>query len=105
MTLFFTPPPQLCDPIYIAGSTPGSVAWLANSEGFHVHPLNSAKYVTEVVRPALLEGAQKSGRSLDDVAISVSVFIVTGENDQQTAFWREFVRSRSASMPAHRRTG
>ncbi len=107
MTPFFTPPRHDHSiPVYIAGVNTG-LCRLAGElcEGFHVHPLNSAQYIDGTVRPAISEGAQKAGRALSDIALSASVFVVTGETDQETSFWREFVRSQIsfyASTPSYR---
>lgn len=107
MTPFFTPPPhQYTIPIYIAGVNTG-LCNLAGElcDGFHVHPLNSAKYVANVVRPAIAEGAQKAGRSIDDVSIAASVFVVTGENEAQADNLRAFVRQQIsfyASTPSYK---
>ncbi len=107
MTPFFTPPRhEYPIPITIAGVNTG-LCRLAGElcEGFHVHPLNSVKYLTEVVRPAIAEGAARAGRSPDDVALIASVFIVTGRNAQESAAMREFVRQQIAfyaSTPSYR---
>lgn len=107
MTPFFTPPGHNFEiPIYIAGVNTG-LCRLAGElcQGFHIHPLNSAQYIRDVVRPAVSQGAEAGGRTLSDVALSASVFIVTGVNDQQTQFTREFVRSQIsfyASTPSYR---
>src|SRR5512144_2624163 len=60
-------------PIYIAGVNTG-LAKLAGElcNGFHVHPLNTAKYLREVMIPAIEQGAQKAGRKREDVIISIS---------------------------------
>ncbi|NDJ34138.1 MAG: TIGR03617 family F420-dependent LLM class oxidoreductase [Chloroflexi bacterium] len=106
MTPFFTPARHQYDiPIYIAGVNTG-LSKLAGriADGFHVHPLNSAKYLREVVLPAIQEGADDEGRSLDDISISGSVFVITGENDNQKAFWKEFVKQQIsfyASTPSY----
>jgi alkanesulfonate monooxygenase SsuD/methylene tetrahydromethanopterin reductase-like flavin-dependent oxidoreductase (luciferase family) len=34
-------------------------------DGIHVHPLNSPKYIREVMLPAVREGAERAGRSPD----------------------------------------
>ncbi len=107
MTPFFTPPRHdYAIPIYIAGVNTG-LCKLAGQlcEGFHVHPLNSAKYLQEVIRPAISEGAESTGRSIDDVSLSGSVFVVTGMNDQQKEGLREMVRQQIsfyASTPSYR---
>jgi probable F420-dependent oxidoreductase len=107
MTPFFTPPPHRFEiPIYIAGVNTG-LCQLAGElcEGFHVHPLNSVRYLTDVVRPAIESGAQKAARSIEDVTLAASVFLVTGETPTQTDNLREFVRNQIsfyASTPSYR---
>lgn len=107
MTPFFTPPAHEYDiPIYIAGVNTrlcrlaGEVA-----DGFHVHPLNSAAYLREIVRPAISEGAEQAGRRLDDIALSASVFAVTGRDAAEIAASKEAVRQQIsfyASTPSYR---
>ncbi len=107
MTPFFTPPRHVYPiPIYIAGVNTG-LCKLAGElcDGFHVHPLNSAEYLRQVVRPAIAEGAQAAGRSIDDVTISGSVFVVTGRDRSRTDLMREMVRQQIsfyASTPSYR---
>src|SRR5688572_24169801 len=63
-------------PIYVAGVNTG-LARLAGElcEGFHVHPLHSARYVREVILPAMEEGAIKMGRKREDVSVSITAFV------------------------------
>ena len=85
MTPFFSPGPQDHPriPIYIAGVN-RLICKLAGEvcDGFHVHPMHSVKYVKEVVRPLIAEGARVAGRSPDEVELVSSCFVVTGDNDQ-----------------------
>ncbi len=103
MTPFFNPGP--CQhpeiPIYIAGVNTG-LARLAGeaADGFHVHPLNSARYLREVILPAIEAGARKAGRGRGDIAVSVSAFVVT--NPQEDAFTRQQIAF-YASTPSYRR--
>ncbi|HEC24017.1 MAG TPA: TIGR03617 family F420-dependent LLM class oxidoreductase [Chloroflexi bacterium] len=107
MTPFFTPPRHRHDiPIYIAGVNTG-LCRLAGElcDGFHVHPLHSVKYLSEVIRPAISEGAQAAGRTINDVALSASVFVVTGTEAGQRDFVEEMVRQQIAfyaSTPSYR---
>src|ERR1044071_6775654 len=73
-------------PIYIAGVNTG-LAKLAGElcDGFHVHPLHSARYVREVILPAIEEGAKKAGRKREDVTILVNAFVATTPEDRHTA--------------------
>ena len=103
MSPFFNPGPnQYPDiPIYIAGVNTG-LAKLAGevADGFHAHPLNSPRYLKEVIVPAIEDGASQAGRSRADVAVSVSVFVVTNSHEkhfmqQQISFY--------ASTPSYRK--
>jgi probable F420-dependent oxidoreductase len=103
MSPFFNPGPidHPDIPIYIAGVNTG-LARLAGevADGFHVHPLNSPGYIEEVLIPAIEDGAQKSGRTLDDINVSVSAFVVTSPEE------KNFVRMQIAfyaSTPSYRR--
>jgi probable F420-dependent oxidoreductase len=101
MTPFFSPPPHAHPlPIYLAGVNTG-LARLAGevADGYHVHPLHSAAYLRDVIRPALAAGAVKVGRAASDVTISASVFVVTSPAE------RDFARQQIsfyASTPSYR---
>lgn len=108
MTPFFNPGPldHPDIPIYLAGVNPtilkvaGEVA-----DGLHVHPLHSVRYLQEVVRPSLDEGARKSGRTVEDLELFAPVFVVTGQNKAEEAEREAFVRSQIAfyaSTPNYR---
>lgn len=102
MSPFFNPGPidHPEIPIYIAGVNTG-MAHLAGetADGFHAHPLNSPRYLQEIVLPAIGEGAKKSGRSQSDCDISITAFFATNEKEL------DFVRSQVsfyASTPSYR---
>lgn len=102
MSPFFNPGPiEYPDiPIYVAGVNTG-LARLAGevAQGFHAHPFHTTRYLREVIRPAIMEGVAKSGRSQVDFKISTSAFIVTTPEEQA------FVRSQIAfygSTPSYR---
>lgn len=87
-------------PIYIAGVNTG-LAKLAGElcEGFHVHPFHSARYLKEVILPAIEEGAAKAGRKRQDISVSVTAFIAASPEEMnfaraQIAFY--------ASTPSYR---
>ncbi|HSO13661.1 MAG TPA: TIGR03617 family F420-dependent LLM class oxidoreductase [Anaerolineales bacterium] len=87
-------------PIYIAGVNTG-LAKLAGElcEGFHAHPFHSLRYMKEVILPAIEEGAKKSSRKREDVAVSITAFIATTPEEMnfaraQIAFY--------ASTPSYR---
>lgn len=108
MSPFFQPPPLPTGegrgegeiPIYIAGVNTG-LAKLAGElcEGFHAHPFHSVLYMNEVILPAIEEGAKKTGRKREDVAVSITAFIATTPEEMnfaraQVAFY--------ASTPSYR---
>jgi len=73
-------------PIYIAGVNTG-LAKLAGEvcDGFHVHPFHSPRYLSEVILPAIEEGAGKAGRTRKDVSVSVTAFSATTPEEQAFA--------------------
>ena len=102
MTPFFSPGPidHPHIPIFIAGvGTPlcklaGEVA-----DGFHVHPYHTRHYLSEVVLPAIAEGAQKADRKREAIEIATMAFVALSEEEiaaqrQQVAFY--------ASTPSYR---
>lgn len=88
MTPFFSPPPieHFPIPIYIAG-VGAPLCRLAGevADGFVVHPLNTARYLSEVVRPAIEEGAGKAGRSASDVVVAGNAFVALDEAERESA--------------------
>ncbi len=102
MTPFFDPGP-IADPvvpIYLAGVNTG-LARLAGevADGFHAHPYHSARYLREVVRPAIDQGREAAGRESEAVELTTTAFAVTSEAEAvpiraQIAFY--------ASTPTYR---
>jgi probable F420-dependent oxidoreductase len=107
MTPFFSPGPIAHPeiPIYIAGVNSG-LAQLAGElcDGFHTHPLNSALYTREVLRPQIAAGAAKAGRDVGQIALAGSVFVITGVGDQYDTLRRLAMQQISfyASTPSYR---
>lgn len=108
MTPFFQPlaieHPNI--PIYIAGVNT-YLCQLAGElcQGFHVHPFNTAEYVRDVVIPNVEIGAQKTGRSRKDVALTCAIFVVTGEKPEDFENHKYMVKSQIAfyaSTPTYR---
>jgi len=103
MSPFFNPGPidNPDIPIFIAGVNTG-LARLAGeaADGFHVHPLNSKRYLQEILIPAIDSGAKKTNRQMDDIKISVTAFTVTSPEE------KNFVRMQIAfyaSTPSYRK--
>ena len=86
MTPFFNPGPIEHPeiPIYIAGVNAG-LCRLAGElcEGLHVHSFHTLRYLKELIIPAVKEGAERTERTIDDVALSSAIFVVTGRNDEE----------------------
>ncbi len=102
MSPFFNPGPiKYPDiPIYIAGVNTG-LARLAGEicQGFHAHPFHTARYLGEVILPAINEGISKAGRTRADVKVATSAFVITSPEEE--AFVRAQV-SFYASTPSYR---
>ena len=99
MTPFFSPQPMPYSdiPVYIAGVNE-RLCRLAGEvcQGFHVHPFNSARYLAEVILPAIEAGATAAGRSLADVQRVGPVFVIAEDDPQEAATMREAVRQQIA---------
>ena len=102
MSPFFNPGPieHPRIPIYIAGVNAG-LAHLAGevADGFLVHPLHTLRYLREVLLPAIGQGTANTGRSREEMKITVSPFVVTSPEEDllvrsQIAFY--------ASTPSYR---
>lgn len=102
MTPFFNPGPIEHPeiPIYIAGVNPGLIRLAGEvADGLLAHPYHSQRYLREVVRPALMAGAQRAGRSPAAVRLAVTVMAAT------TPEQRDFARAQIsfyASTPSYR---
>ncbi|MCB1743858.1 MAG: TIGR03617 family F420-dependent LLM class oxidoreductase [Gammaproteobacteria bacterium] len=105
---FFNPGPiehpQI--PVYLAGvnermcRAAGEVA-----DGFAVHPMHSAGYLRDIVKPALAAGAQAGGRNADDIVLYAPVFVVSGDSEATRAKTEAAVRQQVAfyaSTPSYR---
>src|SRR5215212_233873 len=108
MTPFFDPGPigHPEIPVYIAGVNTRLAALAGElGDGFHVHPFHSPEYVRRTVIPAIAEGASKEGRDPGAVELATSVFVVTGESEEEIEEGREKMRSQIsfyASTPTYR---
>ena len=108
MTPFFDPGPIAHPdiPIFIAGVGP-YLSRLAGKacDGFHVHPFHTVPYLDQVVLPNIDDGAQTAGRSRDDVEVATTVFVMTGDSDEEIEKAMEPVRSQISfygSTPSYR---
>lgn len=84
-------------PIYIAGVNEYNLRLAGERcDGLAMHPFNTPEYAAEVVVPLVEDGAREGGRSLDDVALSASPMVVTGETEAERDRVREEVRMQIA---------
>ncbi len=99
MAPFFDPGPHGYPqvPIYTAGVNL-RMCHLAGeiSDGFHVHPFHTRRYLREVVLQSLAEGAAGVGRGLSDIDVSSAVFVVAGDSQAETDAAVGFVRQQVA---------
>ncbi|MDG2028664.1 MAG: TIGR03617 family F420-dependent LLM class oxidoreductase [Acidimicrobiales bacterium] len=61
-------------------------------DGIHIHPFNSAAYVSDVQRPHVEEGVSRGGRNLSDVIFEIPVMTPVGDTDEELAETREHAR-------------
>jgi probable F420-dependent oxidoreductase len=102
MTPFFNPGPidHPDIPIFLAGVNTGLCRLAGEvAQGFHAHPLHSADYLSQVVKPQIEVGARKVGRDPQLVQLTAAAFVVTDpaqadEVRSQIAFY--------ASTPSYR---
>ncbi|ELY45485.1 TIGR03617 family F420-dependent LLM class oxidoreductase [Natronorubrum tibetense] len=84
-------------PIYIAGVNEYNIRLAGERcDGLAMHPFNTPAYASDVIAPTVAEGADRTDRSLEDVALSASPFVVTGETEDEMDRSREEVRRRIA---------
>jgi len=107
MTPFFNPGPiaYTKPPIYIAGVNE-YICRLAGElcEGFHVHPFHSIQHLDSVVIPNITKGLESKGRSRKDIALSSTIFVITGKNRDEIEAAKAPVRQQIAfyaSTPAY----
>ena len=95
MTPFFSPPkiehPRI--PIYVAGVN-RLIAEMVGEvcDGFHVHPLNSPRFLRESLIPSIEKGALRVGRSRQDLTLSTQALVATGDSSKAIAEQREDIR-------------
>jgi probable F420-dependent oxidoreductase len=108
MTPFFTPddhgfgPP----PVYLAAVGPKMTEVVGEvADGLLAHGFTTPRYLREVTLPAVTVGAQREGRDPADIAVSVPLFVVTGDDDagrERTAAQARGQIAFYGSTPAYR---
>ncbi|MGD0396209.1 MAG: TIGR03617 family F420-dependent LLM class oxidoreductase [Nitrososphaerales archaeon] len=99
MTPFFSPGPIESPriPIYIAGVNRLMCRLSGElTDGLHVHPLHTVRYLREVVHPALARGLEKGKRKKKDVSVAASVFAAVGDTQEEIRSVREAYRGQIA---------
>lgn len=84
MTEEFNPGPLEAGPpaIWIAGLNGYNIKAAGEvSDGLCMHSFNTPKYTTEVIAPLIEEGAAIGDRDPDDITLSASPFLITGETE------------------------
>jgi probable F420-dependent oxidoreductase len=84
-------------PIYVAGVN-RLIARMAGEvcDGFHVHPFHSRRYLEQVVRPAIADGAARAGRDPSDISLACPVFMIVGDSDEEIERSRRSTRRQLA---------
>ena len=70
-----------------------------------MHPFHCLEYVRRIIKPAIAEGANREGRDPEQVELATSVFVVTGESEEEIEEGREKMRAQAAfyaSTPSYR---
>ncbi len=108
MTPFFSPEPHQYHriPIFVAGVN-RRMCQLAGElcEGFHAHPLHSARYLRERVLRNIEIGLMQSGRQRYSIEISSSIFVIPTDNPAEAAKYESEIREQIsfyASTPPYR---
>ena len=99
MTPYFDPGPSAHPkpPVYIAAFNRYNCRVAGEvGDGLALHPLNSPRYIKEVVIPNVARGAQKAGRNPKDIKISGSGFIITGPNKEKIEAQKEALKRQIA---------
>ena len=107
MTPFFSPAPHAYPriPIFVAGVN-RRMCQLAGElcEGFHVHPLHTARYLKERVLPNIELGLAQSGRQRRGIEVSGSIFVIPSGDAAAAAKYETEIREQIsfyASTPAY----
>ena len=108
MTPFFSPPAHEYSriPIFVAGVN-RRMCQLAGElcDGFHIHPLHTARYIREAILPNIEIGLAQSGRQRQAIELSSSIFAIPTDDPEQAAKFTADVRQQIsfyASTPPYR---
>ncbi len=80
-------------PVDVAAVGPWMVRMAgAVADGVHVHPFHSRRYLDERLLPGLHSGADDAGRSANDLVLTIPVFTIVGDSEEERARWRDRAR-------------
>jgi len=99
MTPFFSPgrSEQPEPPVFISAVNPYNCRVAGEvCEGVALHPLTTPKYLKEVIKPNIANGAARSGRDPKSVNLSNSSFVITGPNQAAINANKEAVKKQIA---------
>ena len=99
MTPYFSPGacPAGRPPVYITGVNPYSCRVAGEvCDGLSFHVISSPEYIAQVIRPNIAKGAEKAGRSLKNINVHGTGFVITGPDRKTVKAEREVVRNRLA---------
>jgi probable F420-dependent oxidoreductase len=65
-------------------------------DGIQVHPFHSQKYISDMLRPAVAEGAARVERDPSEVELLIPVLTVVGNTEEEKAASRAFCRQQVA---------
>lgn len=107
MSPFWAPKPHDHDiPIYLAAVGPKMVEMAAEvADGILLHSFTNAAYLEQVTWPALERGLAKSGRTIDDIDVSLPMFMAIGDTDEDLEKRRGEIAAQIgfyASTPSYR---
>ncbi len=108
MTPFFDPGPARHGriPVYVAGVGPHLCRVAGQTaDGFHIHPFHTTTYLDRVVLPGIAAGAAEAGRDPSAIQLVSTVFVATGETEEQMANARHEIARQIAfyaSTPSYR---
>lgn len=65
-------------------------------DGIHIHPLHSVKYLTDIVAPALEQGAGLAKRNPSEIDLLIPVLTIVGDSEEEKATSRAICRQQVA---------
>jgi probable F420-dependent oxidoreductase len=84
-------------PVYVAGVRPWMCRMIGEvADGMLVHPLNSARYLHDVVLPGIREGEARAGRTEGEVALVCPVMTAVSDDEQVLERQRRSIQARLA---------